>query len=80
MRALPSHTEGSLDYLMEKYNTLSTEGLETIRTLQARLHVNPKGPPKFFNLLIAPYAIRGAVEDEHDGLEREGTLEKVTLS
>ena len=80
IEALASHTEGSLDYLIEKYNTLFTEGLGTIKTFQARLQVDPEGPPKFFKLRTAPYAIRGAVEDELDRLEREGILEKVTHS
>ena len=80
IKALASHTEGSLDYLTEKYNTLFTEGLGTIKTFQARLQVDPEGPPKFFKPNTAPYAIREAVEDELDRLEREGILEKVTHS
>ena len=80
IKALASHPEGSLGYLIEKYNTLFTEGLGTIKTFQARLQVVPESPPKFFKPRTAPYAIRGAVEDEFDRLEREGILEKVTLS
>ena len=58
IKALASHTEGSLDYLIEKYNTLFTEGLGTIKTFQARLQVDPVGPPKFFlnlRLTLTPY-------------------------
>ena len=80
IKALASHTEGSLDYLIEKYNTLFTEGLGTIKTFQARLQVDPEGPPKFFKPRTAPYAIREAVEDEFNRLEHEGILEKVTHS
>jgi len=51
IKPLSSHTEGSLDYLMEKYNTLFTEELGTIKTFKARKHVDPEGPLKyFFNL------------------------------
>ena len=80
IKALASHTEGSLDYLIEKYNTLFTEGLGTIKTFQARLQVDPEGPPKFFKPRTTPYAIQEAVEDELDRLEREEILEKVTHS
>ena len=34
IKVLASHTEGSLDYLIEKYNTLFTEGLGTIKTFR----------------------------------------------
>ena len=44
------------------------------------MQVDPEGPPKFFKPRTAPYAIRGAVEDELDRLEREGILENVTHS
>jgi len=45
--------------------------LGTIKTFQARLHVDPEGPPKFFKPRISPYAIRGADEDELDRLDLE---------
>ena len=60
-----SHTEGSLDYLIEKYNTLFTEGLGTIKTFQARLQVDPEGPPKFLKPRTSPYAIRGNLGESY---------------
>ena len=71
---------GSLEYLLDKYGDLFVDELGTIKPFSAKLHVNPQDKPKFFKARTVPYALKGAIDDELDRLEREGILEKVTHS
>ena len=52
----------------------------TIKTFNAKLHVDPNVSPKFFKARTVPYAIKGSIEEELDRWEREGIVEKVTHS
>ena len=80
IRTLACWTEGSLEYLLEKYSGLFSGGLGTIKTFLAKLHVDPSGTPKFFKPRTAPYALRESVEGELNRLENERIIEKVTHS
>ena len=80
VHALSKHEEGSLEYLLDKYAELFSEELGTIKTFCAELNVDPAAKPKFFKARTVPFALRTAIEDELDRLEREGIIEKVTHS
>ena len=80
IKAVRNHAVGSLDYLLDKYGDIFTDELGTIKSFCAQLDVKPGEKPKFFKPRTVPYAVRSAIEDEIDRLEREGILEKVTHS
>lgn len=80
VKAVAHNAVGSLGYLLDKYGDLFDEEVGTIKGFKAKLHVKPDTRPKFFKHRAVPYALRGAVEDELDRLEREGVIEKVTHS
>ena len=63
-----------------KYAELFSEELGTIKTFCAELNVDPAVKPKFFKAHTVPFALRTAIEDELDRLEREGIIERVTHS
>ena len=54
--------------------------LGTIKSLQAKLHVKKNAEPKFCKARPVPFALRKAIEDELDRLEKEGILNKVDHS
>ena len=80
IRAVSQHAVGSLEYLLDKYGDLFVEELGTIKPFSAKLHVNPQDKPKFYKTRTVPYALKSAIDDELDCLEREGILEEVTHS
>ena len=80
IRAVSQHAVGSLEYLLDKYGDLFVEELGTIKPFSAKLHVNPQDKTKFYKTRTVPYALKSAIDDELDCLEREGILEEVTHS
>ena len=80
IRAVNSHPVGTLQYLLDKYNDIFTDELGTVKSHVAKLHMKADEQPRFFKARTVPYALRNAIEDELDRLEREGILEKVTHS
>ena len=80
IKAISTHSTGSLEYLLDKYGDIFKSELGTIKSFAAKLEVRPGEQPKFCKSRTVPFAVRGAIEDELDRLEREGVLEKVTHS
>ena len=80
IKAITSHTKGSLECILEKYDDVFCKELGTIKTFNAKLHVDPNVSPKFFKACTVPYAIKGAIEEELGRWEQEGIVEKVTHS
>ena len=64
IKAVSKHDVGSLEYLLGKYGDLFTDELGTIKSFQAKLHVNSDDPAKFFKSQSVPYALRSPIEDE----------------
>lgn len=78
MHALREHATHSLDGLLD--TELFTEELGTIKSFQAKLNVDPQASSKFIKARTVPYALKSAIEDELDRLEREGIIEKISYS
>lgn len=57
VRGVSSHPKGSLEYLLDKYGDVFTEGLGTIKSQVAKLHVKSGERPKFFKSRTVPYAM-----------------------
>jgi hypothetical protein len=56
------------------------QGLGTIKGINAKLEVKNDAHPKFCKARPVPYALKSAVDEEYDRLEREGIIEKVEFS
>ena len=61
--------------LLEKYDTVFQEGLETFRGYEAKLHVDPNATPRFFKARTLLYSLRDKVGEELTRLVNEGILE-----
>ena len=66
--------------MLEKYNSVFSDGLGTVKGFKARIHVDAQAPPKFSKARSVPYFYRKKVERELDRLVQEGTLEPVEHS
>ena len=66
--------------LLRKYDTLFQDGLGTLKAIQAKIMLTPAVVPKFFKPRAVPYALRGAIEQGLDRLEKLGVLQKFSLS
>ena len=77
---MTKHAKGSLDYLLNKYDDILGDELGTIESFCAELNVDTTVKPKFFKARTVPFALRTAIEDDLDHLEREGIVENVTHS
>ena len=75
-----------LDQLLDKYQELFQEELGTLKELdtgkdvQVCLSVRPGAQPTFCRHRSVPYALKGAIEQEIEKLEKEGVLEPVRYS
>ena len=70
----------AVDNLLSKYNELFRDELGTLSGITAELIVQPGAPAKFFKPRAVPYALRGAIEQDLERLERLGVIEKVNFS
>jgi len=73
-----AHTE--VENLCEEYAKIFKDELGTVSTYKASLHLKENARPKYFRPRPVPFAIRDAVGEELDRLERSGILEKVSYS
>ena len=69
-----------VELLLRKYDALFQDGLGTLKDIQAKLMLTPEAIPKFFKPRPVPYALRGAIEQELDRLEKLGVLQKISHS
>ena len=70
----------NLEMLLQKYEDLFKEELGTIQPQKATLHVETDATPRFFRPRPVPFAIKTAVGQELDRLEKQGVLRKVERS
>ena len=61
----------------EEYKNLFTDEQGTIKPFKIKLAVDPLSGPQFHRPRFVPFAMRAAVEEELDRLERTGVLQKV---
>ena len=69
-----------LNALLEEYKDPFTDELGTIHPFKAKLAVDPTANPRYHRPRPVPFAMKAAVEEELDRLERIGVLEKVDHS
>ena len=70
----------AIDKLLQKHEVLFKDELGTMKNIQVRLCVKSDALPKFCSARSAPYALRPAIEQELERLEKMGAIEKVRYS
>ena len=66
--------------LLQKHESLFSDELGTVQPQKATLHVKPDATPKFFKPCPVPFAIKDAIGQELDRLEKQGIVRKVDSS
>ena len=69
-----------LDALLQKHDLLFKEEVGTVKPQKATLHVKPDAIPRFFKPRPVPFAIKDAIGQELDRLEKQGIIRKVDSS
>ena len=67
----------SLDGLLEKYQDIFKDELETIEPYKVKLAVVSDARPKFHRSRSVPYILKASVEEELNRLEKIDVLERV---
>ena len=65
---------------MKDYQEIFSDELGTIQTFRAQLAMLENAKPKFCKPRSVPFALKEAIDEELDRLERAGVLEKVAYS
>ena len=78
--AVVRSTKLKLHTLLHLHESLFKDELGTIEPYQATLHVQTEAAPRFFKPRPVPFAIKDAIGQELDRLEKQGIIEKVTHS
>ena len=76
---ITKQSEG-LGALLQKHDRLFKDKLGTVQPQKATLHIKPEATPKFFKPRLVPFAIKYAVGQELDRLEKQGIFKKVNTS
>ena len=63
----------TFEEVLEKYNSVFSDGLGTVKGFKARIHVDAQAPPKFSKARSVPYFYRKKVERELDRLVQDRT-------
>lgn len=66
-----------IEQLKQKYSTVFEKSMGKIEGVQARVRLQPDAEPVFVKARKLPFALRDAVEEELDELERNGIIRKV---
>ena len=75
------HMESSdIDSLLNKYSTLFSESSDTIKGVQAHIHVKPDAKPKYFKARPLLYILKKKVDDEINRLLTQKIIEPVETS
>ena len=80
IKTVVSQQDNHLNVLLEEYQDLFADELGTIKPFQARLAVDTTAEPRYHRPRSVPFAMRPAVEEELDRLERTGVVERVNHS
>ena len=70
----------SLNSVLDEHKALFEDGLGTIEPYRATLQLKPDATPKFHKPRPVPLAIRGAIGQDLDQMERQGIVERVDHS
>ena len=66
--------------MLEEHKDVFKDELGTMKGVKAKLFVKPGSSPKFFKPRSVQHALKGAIEQELDRLERMGVMEKFRYS
>ena len=72
--------KGKLDLLLRKHSSLFTDSYDGLTGFEAKIHVRSDAKPVFCKPRVVPYALREAVENELDKLEKNGVIVKTERS
>ena len=72
--------QGRLEALFEKYSSIFSDKLGTMKNYTATLELEQSVKPKFYRPRPVPFAIKDSIELELDSLETAGILKKVLHS
>ena len=75
-----SDANPALITLLDQHKAVFAEGLGTVKTNRAKLHLRSAATPKFCKARSIPFAINDIIGAELDSLEAAGILEKVSHS
>ena len=73
-------SQSRVEALLAQHSSVFETGYGKMNTFKATLHLKEKAKPKFHKPRPVPFAIREAVGQELDRLEKEGIVEKVAYS
>ncbi|XP_052323292.1 uncharacterized protein K02A2.6-like [Oncorhynchus keta] len=73
-------TDQTLEHLRNKYNTVFSDQMGTVKGFTAKLVLRDDATPKFCKARSVPYSLRPKVEAEIDRLQDTGILTKVDRS
>ena len=69
-----------LQTLLQEHQSLFKNELGTVQPYRATLHVQPNAKPRFFKPRPVPFAIKDAIGQELDRLEKQGIIRRVDHS
>ena len=69
-----------LKVLSQKHEALYQDDLGTVSSYQATLNLEADATPKFFKPCPVPFAIKEAIEQELDRMEKQGVIEQIDRS
>ena len=75
-----SSSSTALNQMLTQFEELFSGKLGTVKNYGASLDVHPDATPRFVRARPVPFAIKPAVEEELEKLEKSGVIEKVTYS
>ena len=76
----PADVNSRLKLLLKKHEEIFQEGLGTVNTFEANLHVCKDATPKFCKAWPVPFALKEAADLELDHLVSHGILKPVMHS
>ena len=62
-------SNATLEKVLEKYNSVFSDGLGTVKGFKARIHVDPQAPPKFSKARSVPYFYSKKVERDYSSTQ-----------
>ena len=69
-----------LQRVLEEHKEVFQEELGTLNGMEAKIYVDEKASPLYLKARSVPYALKKAVEDELERLEKEGIISSVDFS
>ena len=72
--------EPTLQSILDQYEVVFKEGLDTLKNFTAKIYVDPTVKPRFFKARPVTYALRSQIESELDRQVEKGTITPISFS